>query len=224
MKNDKTDGKLYSGELGLKNLLNYIFRYDKIAFDSKRPLYDDLHSFTGCNPFLFPKDEMDNPESIFLNMFVIHKYFSKNDIDIVRHIVVSFSPDSLIYPYELNGLGEAVLNFFSANGFMAAYAIHRDHYCSHIHFAVLTTSYQDGRKLYIQNDFEKINNIVMDWVKLNEEKFDNNPDLVEKYANDLFGDDLPHYYPIAFNTKMQIDINRKYKEERKIKKNPYGII
>lgn len=122
----------------LYSLLQYVFRLNKTADDSRRAniITDDL---TGCLPAMIP--DINNPDMVYRLMLFIIQRRHKDTPQLVRHRIVSFQASDCILPQDLIPLAQSIASFYAAKGFIAAYGIHADTYCVHIHFVICTVSF-----------------------------------------------------------------------------------
>lgn len=122
----------------LYSLLQYVFRLNKTADDSRRAniITDDL---TGCLPAMIP--DINNPDMVYRLMLFIIQRRHKDTPQLVRHRIVSFQASDCILPQDLIPLAQSIASSYVAKGFIAAYGIHADTYCVHIHFVICTVSF-----------------------------------------------------------------------------------
>ena len=110
----------------LYSLLQYVFRLNKTADDSRRAniITDDL---TGCLPAMIP--DINNPDMVYRLMLFIIQRRHKDTPQLVRHRIVSFQASDCILPQDLIPLAQSIASSYVAKGFIAAYGIHADTYC-----------------------------------------------------------------------------------------------
>ena len=82
----------------LYSLLQYVFRLNKTADDSRRAniITDDL---TGCLPAMIP--DINNPDMVYRLMLFIIQRRHKDTPQLVRHRIVSFQASDCILPQDL---------------------------------------------------------------------------------------------------------------------------
>lgn len=108
----------------LYSLLQYVFRLNKTADDSRRAniITDDL---TGCLPAMIP--DINNPDMVYRLMLFIIQRRHKDTPQLVRHRIVSFQASDCILPQDLIPLAQSIASSYVAKGFIAAYGIHADY-------------------------------------------------------------------------------------------------
>ena len=101
----------------LYSLLQYVFRLNKTADDSRRAniITDDL---TGCLPAMIP--DINNPDMVYRLMLFIIQRRHKDTPQLVRHRIVSFQASDCILPQDLIPLAQSIASFYAAKGFIAA--------------------------------------------------------------------------------------------------------
>ena len=99
----------------LYSLLQYVFRLNKTADDSRRAniITDDL---TGCLPAMIP--DINNPDMGYRLMLFIIQRRHKDNPQLVRHRIVSFQASDCILPQDLIPLAQSIASFYSAKGFI----------------------------------------------------------------------------------------------------------
>lgn len=160
----------------LYSLLQYVFRLNKTADDSRRAniITDDL---TGCLPAMIP--DINNPDMVYRLMLFIIQRRHKDTPQLVRHRIVSFQASDCILPQDLIPLAQSIASFYAAKGFIAAYGIHADTYCVHIHFVICTVSFTTLNLFYSGYivELRELEKIIQEWVFHFEEKLQRNPRL-----------------------------------------------
>ena len=153
----------------LYSLLQYVFRLNKTADDSRRAniITDDL---TGCLPAMIP--DINNPDMVYRLMLFIIQRRHKDTPQLVRHRIVSFQASDCILPQDLIPLAQSIASFYAAKGFIAAYGIHADTYCVHIHFVICTVSFTTLNLFYSGYivELRELEKIIQEWVFHFEEK------------------------------------------------------
>ena len=196
--------KSYDGIQGTKNLIYYIFQPSKTAIDMIRPL-PVLVDYGGCEPFIFPRIYETSPEHILDYFVTNNSIFHKcNTKDIAKHRLVSFSPADYVLPFDVNQLGRLIINYYAAQGYIAAFAVHLDTYHLHLHIAVNAISYANGNRFHIVNEYTKLQMIMKKWFEEHMEMIDSSYVTKEKYENVLFGDSINPYGKTAISVKSQM--------------------
>lgn len=211
---DRLVGDSYDTDESLYNLVHYIYRESKTLEDSVRPIFS-MEEYTGCAPFIFEPELQHEADYVYMLMSLNNKIFAKGRTDIVKHRIISFDPGDYILPYDLNELGTALIQYYASNGFIAAYAVHRDTYHIHLHLIIDSFSYWNGLKLSIYNEYAILSNMVGTWYREHDEKVNRDYKLKEWYEEILFGDSSVKYGNIGFTVKEQIQINNKAKRRHK---------
>ena len=207
-------GRVCNSVVGLENLIYYVLDENATDFDTVRGLYDH-HPYSGCEPFPFPKDEEHNPSIVYRLMLRTVGVFHAETDAIAKHRIISFHPADYVLPSDLDHLGRKVACLYRDEGFIAAYGVHRDTYNLHIHIAVCSTSYINGRKLNIWNEKKRLYGLVNSWNRQHLEYLCSNPDIASRYGKLLFGDDHARYGNTALFAKDQIKENRQFRERHK---------
>ena len=88
--------------------------------------------------------DMDN---IAESMHQVSNYFNKADGVQIRHFVISFHPAELDNPFIANEIAQQALCYLGKK-YQAIYGVHENKYHLHIHIAMNSVSYVDGRRYY----------------------------------------------------------------------------
>lgn len=202
--------KNYNSSQALYNLLQFVFRLDKTADDSKRAniITDDL---TGCMPAMIP--DVNDPERVFQLMLFTIQRRKKDSSELVRHRIISFQASDYILPQDLIPLAQSIAASYAAKGFITAYGIHADTYCVHIHFVICTISFITLNKLYsgYTVELEELERLTQNWNFQFNKMLQNDPEMKQRREAILYGDDIMQYGSIPLTTNGQISQNRKYK-------------
>lgn len=194
----------------LYSLLQYVFRLNKTADDSRRAniITDDL---TGCLPAMIP--DMNNPDMVYQLMLFTIQRRHKDTPQLVRHRIVSFQASDCILPQDLIPLAQSIANFYAAKGLITAYGIHTDTYCVHIHFVICTVSFTTLNLFYSGYvvELKELEKIIREWMFQFEEKLQGNPRLQQEREAALYGDDCIKYGNAPLTAKEQIKQNRRIK-------------
>lgn len=210
----KPDEDKYNGIDSIISLVNYVMDFNKVSHDKLRVNTSDLIC-SGCSPFPYPVLMENSPEAVMNLMITNNKCYGKGFDDTLRHRVVSFPADQLVLPEDLNLLGRRLIEYYSSNGFIACYGVHRDTYHYHIHVLINTISYVNGYKFNIYREYNHLKAIIDNWnnnymeVKLSDGK------TLEKYQNILFGDDCVPAYKMGIGAKEQIRAYKEYHDNKK---------
>lgn len=155
----------------LYSLLQYVFRLNKTADDSRRAniITDDL---TGCLPAMIP--DINNPDMVYRLMLFIIQRRHKDTPQLVRHRIVSFQASDCILPQDLIPLAQSIASSYVAKGFIAAYGIHADTYCVHIH-ADLTDDIINDIHVY----HNRLGAVVTDIAQLEQEEYEKQKRAIE---------------------------------------------
>ncbi len=178
--------------------------FDKTFRDSCRGIYDLGYSYCGCEPLFFPKEYSTDPEAVFRQMVLINTVFHAQSYDIAQHRIITFHPAELVLPSDLNELGKRIIWFYKEAGYMSCYGVHRDTAHQHIHVAVNSASYINGKRFSISNEIIRLNALVNSWYTEHMAGFYNDPCKQAKYESLLFGDEQPRYGQSAIFAKSQI--------------------
>lgn len=185
------DGKVYDGEEAVDSLVNYVLDLNKVSRDIKR-VNTTCEICAGCSPFPFPKVLESDPETVAFLFRTNISCWGKDFKDVLRHRIVSFDSNEFVLPTDLDILGRKLIKYYGRQGYIACYGVHRDTYNYHIHILVNTTSYINGRKFNIYNEFSQVHAVIKDWDENYLRPKLENFKTLERYENILFGyDRLP---------------------------------
>lgn len=84
-------------------------------------------------------------EDIIMQFRAVKEIFHKENGKKVRHFVVSFSPYQQLPEENLFEMAMLIAGYYADN-YQIIYAIHEDRIYQHIHFAMNTVSFRDGKK------------------------------------------------------------------------------
>ena len=157
--------------------------------------------------------DINNPDMVYRLMLFIIQRRHKDTPQLVRHRIVSFQASDCILPQDLIPLAQSIASSYVAKGFIAAYGIHADTYCVHIHFVICTVSFTTLNLFYSGYVVERreLEKIIQEWVFHFEEKLQRNPRLQQDREAALYGDDCIKYGNAHITAKEQIKQNRRIK-------------
>ena len=199
---------LYKGEKCISDLVYYVMNPEKVITEKKRVKGSNSPS-SGCSPFPFPLIYENNPEYVAFLMKTNIICFGNDFNDVFRHRIISFHASELVLPKDLELLGRNFINFYSKKGFIACYGLHKDTYEYHLHILVNTTSYVNGHRMNLYNEYNDVHGIIKNWYKSYMDCKLAAPEVVEEYSNKIFGDDCLEPHLVSLSSKEQISI---YKE------------
>ena len=204
--------KKYESLEDLYSLIQYIFNLNKTAGDSRRAnlMIDTL---TGCKPSMLPDNYMSDATEIYNMMLFQIKRRRKKTTQFAKHRIISFSAADYILPQDLVSLAEEVVRFYRCNGFIAAYGIHADTNCSHVHFAVCTVSFQTLNMFNMrwEEELGMLRQITACWESEFKNRLINDIKMRLDREELLYGDDIKRYGRIPLTTAGQIRQNRRIK-------------
>jgi hypothetical protein len=94
---------------------------------------------------------MDSADDVIKSFEFTKQMYEKDDRKRVSHIIIGTKHEGIIIE-ELTEIAQAAANYFYQKGFQSFYVIHRgsmeDADYLHIHLAVNTVSFLDGKRLY----------------------------------------------------------------------------
>ena len=198
----------YNGQDCLEEKIHYVMDYDKVNKDKYR-VNLSRNICSGCSPYPFTLELEHDPDMVALLMKTNNICWGKDFNDVLRHRIVSFPSSELALPDDVDNLGRMIINYYSRNGFIACYGVHRNTYNYHIHILVNTTAYLTGIRFNIYNEFRFVHEIIKEWEKMYMETKLDSPEIIEKYNNLLFGDDYLKPSQVALGSREQI---RTYKQ------------
>lgn len=185
------NGKVYNGEDAIDSLVHYVLDFKKISKDVKR-VNTTCEICAGCSPFPFNKMLESDSEAVSYLMKTNNMCWDKDYMDVLRHRIVSFDANEFVLPTDLDILGRKFIEYYNRKGYIACYGVHRDTYNFHIHLLVNTTSYINGSKFNIYNEFSQVHVVIKAWEENYLRPKLENFKTLERYENILFGyDRLP---------------------------------
>ena len=129
----------YKSTREMQNLLNYIVAEPR----------HETKGLVGGNGIL-----VGSAQEVYTQMMEIKRYYQKTDGYMLRHIFISLSEDEMEYigGTELYIIGMRVCNLFPR--YQSLFAIHFEKKHLHLHIAINTVSYVDGRKLQLPLEYQ----------------------------------------------------------------------
>lgn len=202
------NGKVYNGEDCITDVVNYVMDPVKTTTEAKRVCVSNSMS-SGCSPFPFPKHLENDPGSVIFLIKTNVMCFGKGFDDIFRHRIITFHSGELALPDDLNLLGRSLIEYYSRAGFIACYGLHKDTYEYHLHILVNTTSYIDGHKMNIFNEFKDVHQVIDGWYKFYMNPKLDDPEVVEEYNRKIFGDGSLPAHLTSLGCREQIKTYKK---------------
>ncbi len=204
------ENKIYNGVDCIDTLVHYIMCFSKVS-DEKLRVKTTYVICAGFRPCPFPEIDSDNPNTAISIIEKNTRYWGKGFDDVLRHRIISFDANEYVLPPDLDRLANDLIDYYAKQGFIACYGVHRDTYQYHIHVAVNTRSFQNGRKMNIYYETEKLRRIVNQWDCCYMQPKLENPQILDYYKNAIFGEDCVPQYKTAIGAVEQIKV---YKEIR----------
>lgn len=190
----------------LQNLIKYVCDTNKTFTDSVRTNPNFQGPFIGCNLCPFAKRQLLDGEVALQQMLFNHKVHTRKVKDFAKHRVISFDPQSLVFPQDLSSLGERIIQFYWQWNYMALYAVHANHINPHIHVVVDAVSFQTGNAFHISFEPEYLKNITLLWWENFEKEILLNNQKKEIRENLLYGE--IQYGHISLSCTEQIQANK----------------
>ena len=195
----------------LKNLICYCFSPHKTMQDSARvnPSFQGI--YTGCEPFLFPREYEHDAEVVLQFFRYINRVFPNDRQTLAMHRIISFHASELILPQDIDVLARRIACFYAEKGYVAAYAVHADTAEVHAHFVVCASSYRDGNSFHIAFEYNHLEHIIRSWESEHDERLDSDLSFRNHREQALFGN--LSYGRAAISAEGQIKNCRKdYKQ------------
>lgn len=205
---DADNRHIYNGVKCISDLVYYVMDPEKVITEKERVKVSNSFS-SGCSPFPFPLIYENSPAYVAFLMKTNIICFKKDFEDVLRHRIVSFHASELVLPEDLELLGRNLIDFYSRKGFIACYGLHKDTYEYHLHILVNTTSYVNGDKMNLYNEYNDVHGIIKNWYESYMDCKLADPKVVEEYSNKIFGDAYIPTHLVSLSSKEQI---RTYKE------------
>lgn len=171
----------YDTEDDLRNLIYYIFNICKTSYDGKRPGHM-MGDFCGCARFLGTPEQELRYDLVSDQMIANNRAHGKMEMNLIKHRVISFDEFDLVLPNEAFELARYIANAYGEE-YITAYGIHLDTNNIHIHFAVNTIGWKDGKRFSKSFELKWLWAMVNSWGKCREERFINNPKEWDRNLN-----------------------------------------
>ena len=163
----------YDTEDDLRNLIYYIFNICKTSYDGKRPGHM-MGDFCGCARFLGTPEQELRYDLVSDQMIANNRAYGKRERDLIKHRVISFRDLDLVRPDEAYELARYIANAYGEK-YMTAYGVHLDTEVIHIHLAVDTIGWQDGKRFSVSYELKWLQSMVGAWEGSREAMLEENP-------------------------------------------------
>lgn len=161
----------YNTEEDVENIICYVYNVCKTTYDDIRQGHG-LGDFVGCSCFFGTSEQALLAEHIISQMLINNRMYGKIEGDLIKHRIISFSRFDCVTPYEAFGLAKYIANAYGEQ-YITAYGIHLDTNNIHIHLAIDTISWVDGKRFSISYEKKWINSMIWGWEKAREKIFEN---------------------------------------------------
>ena len=84
-------------------------------------------------------------EELIMQFKAVKELYHKTDGKQMMHFIVSFSEYQNLHPYHIFAMGQLIAAYY-AEEYQIVYALHEDTVNPHLHFAMNTVSFIDGKK------------------------------------------------------------------------------
>ena len=124
----------YNSRKQMMNLINYVISEERHI----------INSMTGGRMIL-----TGTPQCVYDQMMAVKKQYKQVDGQFMRHIIISPSDDESLYinTHSLYMIAMRICEFFPEH--QSVVAIHQETERPHIHIAINTVSFMDGKKIRI---------------------------------------------------------------------------
>ena len=163
----------YDTEQDIENCIAYIFNICKTAEDEIRPGHM-IGDFVGCSHFFGTRAQEMDANWVSVQMFANNNAYAKTKNNLLKHRVISFSRYDDVMPNEAFQLAKYIANLYGER-YITAYGVHLDTDAIHIHFAIDTISWLDGRRFSESYEYRWLYAIVRGWEQKRNEMLVNKP-------------------------------------------------
>lgn len=176
---NEENGQTYDTEDSVYNLIYYIFDSGKTMYDEVRP-GKMLGEFVGCSRFLGSESQEKDESLVATLMIVNNKVYGKNKGNLLKHRVISFEEMEYVLPIEAFQLAQYLANAYGEN-YITAFGVHLDKKNVHIHLAIDTVSWRDGKRFSISYEKRWLSAMVGNWQRVHDENLFRNMDALKKH-------------------------------------------
>lgn len=166
---NEKDHVTYDTEASVENLIYYIYDICKTTYDHVRP-GNALGDHVGCSYFFGTQEQMLLPECIVAQMLANNRAYGKIEGDLIKHRMISFDEIDRVMPYEAFRLARYIANAYGER-YITAFGVHLDTKNIHIHLAVDTISWRDGKRFSISYEWNWLHSMLTGWEKARDKIF-----------------------------------------------------
>lgn len=159
----------YDTSVSLENIIYYIYNECKTSFDSVRPGHA-IGDFVGCSAFFGTSEQMLMPEYVVSQMLANNQAYGKMEGNLIKHRIISFDESDCVKPYEALGLAQYIANAYGEK-YITAFGIHLDSKNIHIHLAIDTISWIDGKRFSVGFERNWLYSMIKTWENAREKRF-----------------------------------------------------
>lgn len=160
---NESDQVRYDSQQDLQNLLVYVCQTQKTYVDSIRYNPTFKGPYIGCKPSPFSGKLLLDADVALQQMNWNHLSYPKKTGNLAKHRIISFDPNSMVIPQELDSLGQQVISLYANNGYIALYAVHADTVNPHLHIVVDAISFDRGRCFDMSFELGVLQSIIRRW-------------------------------------------------------------
>lgn len=122
-----------------------------------------IGDFAGCSVMWGTREMELDSEHVANRMIANNRAHGKTEGNLIKHRVVSFHELDYIMPNEANELAAYLAKAYGES-YITAYAVHVDTCNIHIHLAVNTIGWLDGKRFSISYESRWLHSIVNNWM------------------------------------------------------------
>lgn len=153
----------------LANIIYYIYNVCKTTFDDVRPGCV-VGDFVGCAHFFGTPEQMLLPVYVVRQMLANNQAYGKMEGNLIKHRTISFDTYDCVTPYEAFGLARYIANAYGEQ-YITAFGVHLDTKNIHIHLAIDTISWIDGKRFSVGFEGNWLYSMVKNWENAREKQF-----------------------------------------------------
>ncbi|MCD7967653.1 MAG: relaxase/mobilization nuclease domain-containing protein [Clostridiaceae bacterium] len=170
---------LYDTEDSVYCLISYIYNVTKTGYDSVRP-GQSLGYYIGCYPFIGDEEQSKDHDEVSKFMVINNRCYRKSSGNLMKHRVISFEMFDYVLPDEAFQLAEYIARAYGER-YITAYGVHMDTNNIHIHLAIDTISWKDGKRFNQSYEKNWLWSLVSAWMAKHEKYLSNDIIAQTKY-------------------------------------------
>ena len=142
----------------IENLLNYVARPNATEY----PL-ESNHYLIGAAPDIFLTDQPDAAIRTTNLLYRLNELYPHSGHSLMLHYIVSFGKDERTDPEMAFSLGQEIVRYYFDQGYISFFGVHTDTDNIHIHIAISTINWKNGRTFWLYDNLSKLQNGVAKW-------------------------------------------------------------